>query len=72
MSEKLYRLEDIMRRIFEQLKKDPSSANELQKLDIYKRIAAIENENESDDMLEELIVVSPLDLTKFKASFLYF
>lgn len=32
MSEKLYRLEDIMRRIFEQLKKDPSSANELQKL----------------------------------------
>ena len=29
--------------------------NEFQKLDIYKRIAAIENENESDDMLEELI-----------------
>lgn len=32
MSEKLYRLEDIMRRIFEQLKKDPSSADDLQKL----------------------------------------
>ncbi len=32
MSEKLYKLEDIMRRIFEQLKKDPSSANDLQKL----------------------------------------
>lgn len=32
MSEKLYRLEDIMKRIFEQLKKDPSSADDLQKL----------------------------------------
>lgn len=32
MSDKLYRLEDIMRRIFEQLKKDPSSADDLQKL----------------------------------------
>ncbi len=32
MSEKLYRLEDIMRRIFEQLKRDPSSADDLQKL----------------------------------------
>jgi len=29
--------------------------NEYQKLDIYKRIAAIEDENEYDDMLEELI-----------------
>ena len=29
--------------------------NEFQKLDIYKRIAAIENEEERDDMLEELI-----------------
>jgi len=35
----------------------PSSyiANEYQKLDIYKRIASIENEDEKDDMLEELI-----------------
>ncbi len=32
MSDKLYKLEDIMRRIFEQLKKDPSSADDLQKL----------------------------------------
>ena len=30
-------------------------ANEYQKLDIYKRIASIENEAEMDDMLEELI-----------------
>ena len=30
-------------------------ANEYQKLDIYKRIASIENEDEKDDMLEELI-----------------
>ena len=30
-------------------------ANEYQKLDIYKRIASIENEEEMDDMLEELI-----------------
>ena len=30
-------------------------ANEYQKLDIYKRIAAIETEEERDDMLEELI-----------------
>ena len=29
--------------------------NEYQKLDIYKRIASIENENEMEDMLEELI-----------------
>ena len=29
--------------------------NEYQKLDIYKRIAAIENEEEMDDMTEELI-----------------
>ena len=29
--------------------------NEYQKLDIYKRIASIENEDEKDDMLEELI-----------------
>lgn len=29
--------------------------NEYQKLDVYKRIAAIENEEEKDDMLEELI-----------------
>mgnify|MGYP000469576885 CR=1 FL=1 len=29
--------------------------NEYQKLDIYKRIAGIENEAEMDDMLEELI-----------------
>ena len=29
--------------------------NEYQKLDIYKRIAAIENEEEMDDMMEELI-----------------
>ena len=29
--------------------------NEYQKLDIYKRIAGIENEEEMDDMLEELI-----------------
>ncbi len=29
--------------------------NEYQKLDIYKRIASIENEEEMDDMLEELI-----------------
>ena len=35
----------------------PSSyiANEYQKLDIYKRIAAIESEEEMDDMIEELI-----------------
>ena len=35
----------------------PSSyiANEYQKLDVYKRIACIENEEERDDMLEELI-----------------
>ena len=32
MSDKLYKLEDIMRRIFEQLKSDPSSADDLQKL----------------------------------------
>ncbi len=32
MSNKLYRLEDIMNRIFEQVKKDPSSADELHKL----------------------------------------
>ena len=30
-------------------------ANEYQKLDIYKRIAAIENEEEKDEMLDELI-----------------
>lgn len=30
-------------------------ANEYQKLDIYKRIAGIENQEEADDMLEELI-----------------
>ena len=30
-------------------------SNEFQKLDIYKRIAGIENEEESDEMLEELI-----------------
>lgn len=30
-------------------------ANELQKLDIYKRIAELENQEESDEMLEELI-----------------
>lgn len=30
-------------------------ANEYQKLDVYKRIATIENEEEMDDMLEELI-----------------
>ena len=29
--------------------------NEYQKLDIYKRIASIENEEEMDDMMEELI-----------------
>jgi transcription-repair coupling factor (superfamily II helicase) len=29
--------------------------NEYQKLDIYKRIASIENEDEMDDMMEELI-----------------
>lgn len=29
--------------------------NEYQKLDIYKRVAAIENEEEMEDMLEELI-----------------
>ncbi len=29
--------------------------NEYQKLDIYKRIAGIEDEEEMDDMLEELI-----------------
>ena len=29
--------------------------NEYQKLDIYKRIAAIENEEEMEDMIEELI-----------------
>ncbi len=29
--------------------------NEYQKLDIYKRIAAIETEEEQEDMLEELI-----------------
>ena len=29
--------------------------NEFQKLDIYKRIAGIENEEESEEMLEELI-----------------
>ncbi len=29
--------------------------NELQKLDVYKRIAAIENEEEKDEMLEELL-----------------
>ena len=29
--------------------------NEYQKLDVYKRIASIENEEEMDDMLEELI-----------------
>ena len=33
----------------------PISANEYQKLDIYKRIAAIENEEEKDEMLDELI-----------------
>ncbi|MFI3170753.1 MAG: transcription-repair coupling factor [Eubacteriales bacterium] len=35
----------------------PSSyiPNEYQKLDVYKRISCIENENEMDDMLEELI-----------------
>ena len=32
MSDKLYKLEDIMSRIFEQLKKDPSSVDDLQKL----------------------------------------
>ena len=34
----------------------PSSyiPNETQKLDIYKRIAAIENDSESDEMLDEL------------------
>ena len=31
------------------------NANEYQKLDIYKRIATIENEEEMDDMVEELI-----------------
>jgi 5-bromo-4-chloroindolyl phosphate hydrolysis protein len=35
MSNKLYRLESIMNRIFEQVKKDPSSADELHKLMIY-------------------------------------
>ena len=30
--------------------------NEYQKLDIYKRIAAIESEEEMDDMIEELII----------------
>lgn len=30
-------------------------ANEFQKLDIYKRIAGIETEEEKDEMLEELI-----------------
>ena len=30
-------------------------SNEYQKLDVYKRIAAIENEEEMDDMVEELI-----------------
>ncbi|MCR5178792.1 MAG: 5-bromo-4-chloroindolyl phosphate hydrolysis family protein [Lachnospiraceae bacterium] len=36
MSEKLYRLEEIMRRIFDQVKKDPSSAQDLRKfMDYY-------------------------------------
>ena len=34
---------------------DSYISNEYQKLDIYKRIASIENEDEMDDMLEELI-----------------
>ncbi|RGH40894.1 MULTISPECIES: transcription-repair coupling factor [Clostridia] len=34
---------------------DSYISNEFQKLDIYKRIASIENEEEMDDMLEELI-----------------
>ena len=34
---------------------DTYISNEYQKLDIYKRIAAIETEEEQDDMLEELI-----------------
>ena len=34
---------------------DSYIANEYQKLDIYKRIAAIENEEEMEDMTEELI-----------------
>lgn len=34
---------------------DSYISNEYQKLDIYKRIAAIENEEEMDDMVEELI-----------------
>ena len=34
---------------------DSYIANEYQKLDIYKRIAAIENEEEKEDMIEELI-----------------
>ena len=33
----------------------PIFRNEYQKLDIYKRIAAIENEEEMEDMTEELI-----------------
>ena len=37
------------------LSRIPYISNEFQKLDIYKRIAGIESQQEYDDMLEELI-----------------
>ena len=51
-------------------------SNEFQKLDIYKRIAGVETEEDGDEMLEELIdrfgeppksVISPLKVARLKA-----